>query len=106
NCDDANPCTNDSCDVIEGCINNPNALPCDDGSVCTTGDSCGLGGVCSGTPVNCNDSNPCTDDACAPLTGCSHVNNTISCNDGNICTTGDHCVGGTCQPGFQNTDPC
>ena len=40
-CDDENPCTTDigptsGCDVID------NALPCDDGDVCTLGDQCVL----------------------------------------------------------------
>jgi hypothetical protein len=45
----------------------------------------------------CNDSNPCTDDSCAPATGCVYVNdNTNSCSDGNLCTTGDVCLAGAC----------
>lgn len=69
--------------------------PCDDASVCTTNDACS-GGVCTGTPIDCSDTNPCTDDVCIPATGCSHPFNTAPCNDGNVCTTGDACSGGVC----------
>src|SRR5207253_2854691 len=53
---------------------------------CTAGEVCS-GGTCQpGTPRNCNDGNPCTDDSCNPTTGCVHTNNTASCDDGNACT--------------------
>ncbi len=57
-----------------------------------------LSGTCVYTPVNCNDSNPCTTDYCYmnslgnPL--CANV--PINCNDNNPCTT-DRCVNGVCQ---------
>ncbi len=41
----------------------------------------------------------CTDDTCAPATGCVYTNNTASCDDGNACTTSDTCSGGTCVGG-------
>ena len=44
----------------------------------------------------CDDGNPCTDDACDPVTGCSHVANLIVCDDGSVCTESDVCTGGTC----------
>ena len=47
-CNDNNPCTDDSCDPSTGCIHTNNANPCDDGSACTTGDACGGTGVCAG----------------------------------------------------------
>src|SRR5262249_18820355 len=40
-CNDNNPCTDDSCDPASGCVNTPNTAPCDDGSACTTNDTCG-----------------------------------------------------------------
>jgi hypothetical protein len=71
-CDDGNPCTDDSCDRLQGCVSRPNTDPCDDGNLCTTGDTCS-GGVCVGTPVLCDEGNPCTVDACDPATGaCTH----------------------------------
>ncbi len=46
--------------------------------------------------LNCNDSNPCTDDSCVGKT-CKHLANAAPCNDGNACTTGDSCSVGTCK---------
>jgi hypothetical protein len=46
-CDDANVCTNDSCDPVSGCAHANNTAACADGNACTTGDTC-RGGVCSG----------------------------------------------------------
>jgi hypothetical protein len=99
NCDDGNPCTNDSCNPASGCVHTNNALSCDDASACTSGDVCAAG-VCAGTPISYDDSNVCTDDACDPLTGVSHTNNTASCNaDGSGCTQNDVCSAGICNPG-------
>jgi len=44
---------------------------------------------------DCDDGNPCTDDACNMGT-CEYTNNADACNDGDLCTTGDTCGGGTC----------
>ncbi|NUN13438.1 MAG: hypothetical protein HUU55_07365 [Myxococcales bacterium] len=95
-CDDANPCTADSCDLAAGaCVNLPTSGLCDDDSECTTGDSCSAG-ACVGTPISCSDGNACTDDTCDPATGCVFSPNTSLCNDGNACTSGDVCSGGVC----------
>src|SRR5690606_31108733 len=68
------------------------------------------GGTCQGTAIACNDGNPCTDDACNPVTGCTTTPNSVACSDGSVCTQGDYCAGGTCQPGgaivCTDTDPC
>lgn len=130
NCDDNNPCTNDSCSG-GSCQHSNNAAGCNDGNLCTTNDVCG-GGTCGGTPVSCppfsfcdpmdgvckqcgpgvpcNDGNPCTSDVCNSGV-CQFTNNSGSCNDGNACTTADICSGGSCvgtpvncQPGF-SCDP-
>jgi len=96
NCNDGNPCTQDSCDPAVGCVNTPNSLPCEDGNACTTGDVC-LDGACKSTDAaDCDDGNLCTDDSCDPLTGCKHAHNALECNDGNLCTTGDQCIAGAC----------
>ena len=49
NCNDANVCTDDSCDPATGCVHTPNTAPCDDANACTTADTC-AGGVCVGGP--------------------------------------------------------
>lgn len=71
---------------------------CNDGSVCTTGDTC-QSGVCTGTPIDCNDGNPCTDDGCVATSGCRHDANSAPCDDGNSCSVGDRCAGGACHGG-------
>jgi hypothetical protein len=54
------------------CLGAANGTACNDGDdVCTpTIDSC-QGGVCVGTSIVCDDSNPCTADSCIANTGCS-----------------------------------
>ena len=49
-CNDNNPCTNDSCDSVSGCVFSNNTNACDDGNNCTAGDACS-GGACTGTPI-------------------------------------------------------
>ena len=90
---------------------------CLEGSSCAPGTSdsqCGAAGAscvsCGGGATHCvagacvecraqgdcNDGNPCTNDACTGGS-CTHSNNTASCNDANACTTGDVCAGGSCS---------
>jgi hypothetical protein len=97
NCDDSNPCTDDSCSPETGCVNAPNQAPCNDSNPCTTIDLC-TNGDCEGTGLlDCDDSNPCTDDLCLEGAGCSHVNNTIECDDNDKCTPFDQCTEGICK---------
>jgi hypothetical protein len=53
-------------------LHDPTGTPCDDGNVCTTGDACDPSGRCVGICDMCDDQNPCTEDSCHPLSGCSH----------------------------------
>jgi hypothetical protein len=66
-CDDADPCTADTCDSGTGfCLTPPapNGTPCTDGDACTQHDQC-QAGTCAGfNPVQCTDGFSCTDDAC------------------------------------------
>ncbi len=105
NCDDANTCTQDSCDPKTGCQLAATASPCDDANACSTGDVC-KDKACSagaGKP-DCDDKNPCTDDACDPKSGCTHTNNSAMCDDGDAKTTGDMCKAGKCA-GSLASDP-
>ncbi len=61
---------------------------CADTNFCTTNEQC-MGGFCVVTALNCDDSNPCTDDICDCSSGCVNAN---ICNDGFTCTTD------TCDP--------
>lgn len=95
-CNDGNPCTDDSCDPDSGCLFHTNTQPCNDGDVCTTGDECS-GGECLGEEsLVCDDGRVCTDDSCDPSAGCQFEPNSAGCSDGNACTTGDFCDGGMC----------
>ncbi len=91
-CNDNNPCTDDSCLPVVGCVFAPNTNPCDDGSLCTTGDTCAAG-QCVGVPVPCDDGNLCNGlETCNPLTGTCQAGVPLVCNDANPCTLD------TCDP--------
>jgi hypothetical protein len=103
NCDDGNPCTDDSCDATTGCVNSNNTASCDDGNACTLVDTCG-GGTCNGNnPVVCSASDQChVAGTCDASTGaCSNptIADGTSCSDGNACTDADTCQAGTCNAG-------
>jgi hypothetical protein len=68
-CDDANGCTDDSCDPLKGCVHADNAAVCDDGDPCTENDGCKYG-ACGGTPIGCD---------CYANEGCQKF------EDGNLC---------------------
>ena len=111
-CVDMNPCTVDYCDGQGKCRHNCyQGLSCSDGNPATQNDVCVLQGsacVCVGTPVmciddkDCDDLNPCTNDACVSGV-CEHQCSINSvCDDGDIWTNNDKCVIGpsgacTCQ---------
>ena len=98
-CVDANPCTTDVCLAASGCQHLANKAACDDGDACTVQDVCADSKCVAGEPQTCADGNPCTDDACEPAKGCTHVNSEKDCDDGNKCTLEDHCLAGNCVPG-------
>jgi hypothetical protein len=96
-CDDGNGCTDDTCNPASGCTHANNTAPCSDGNVCTTADHCAGGSCQPGTALSCDDGNACTDDACDPVSGCAHTNNTAPCSDDNACSSGDTCRDGACH---------
>ena len=97
-CDDANPCTKDACDLAIGCTHTVIEGACSDNDACTAGDTCGAG-VCQGAPIDCSDGNTCTDDSCNAQNGCQHIGLDAACSDGDACTAGDWCAAGQCAPG-------
>ena len=60
-CDDEDPCTNDSC-IDTACVYNYSSNSCDDGDICTMNDSCSAG-ICSGIPLDA-DRDSFVSDAC------------------------------------------
>ncbi|MBM4344612.1 MAG: hypothetical protein FJ100_14705 [Deltaproteobacteria bacterium] len=97
-CDDANPCTDDSCQPKVGCGFAANNAPCDDGDLCALGQACKAGFCAATKAVNCDDGNVCTDDGCAKTKGCTHTANGQSCDSG-ACATGNVCKAGACLAG-------
>jgi len=101
-CDDANPCTTDSC-VEQNCSNQPlpDGQECDDGSFCNGPDRCQAGACrprgeppCPGPDGDgdCREScNEVDDDCSAPDADGAR------CDDGNSCTSGDVCRNGVCS---------
>ena len=107
------PCgSSASCVTGAGCVVEwlPAGAICTDGNACTLGDHCDAGHNCTPTAFqNCEDGDPCTDDACVPGTGCVSILNQEDCptgpcaaaggcDDGNPCTN-DSCdeATGTCE---------
>jgi len=69
-CDDGNQANGDCCD--SSCNFDPLNTPCPDGDVCNGDETCDGSGVCdAGAALDCNDGEPCTQDLCDPINGCS-----------------------------------
>ena len=95
-----------TCNVGTGICTNPNkanGTACNDGSLCTTSDTCQSGNCTGASPVVCTAMDQCHDvGTCAPATGiCSNPNkaNGASCSDSNACTQTDTCQSGACMGG-------
>jgi hypothetical protein len=73
-CDDGNPCTDESC-WGSLCKYTPKpGSSCSDGNVCNGDETCDGTGVCQpGTSLPLDDDNPCTDDSCDPTLGVQHT---------------------------------
>jgi hypothetical protein len=85
---DGKECGDDGCGGVCG--------SCSDQDACTLDEQC-VDGLCESTPLVCDDDNGCTDDSCAPESGCVYVNNAASCDDSDPCTANDVCSEGSCQ---------
>ncbi|MSP92950.1 MAG: hypothetical protein EXR79_14295 [Myxococcales bacterium] len=112
-CDDANSCTDDSCNVAAGCkfTSLADASACSDGNSCTISDKCGAGkcmGIVQVDASACSDSDNCTTaDKCAGgvCKGGPAAPDATSCNDGDPCTGSDKCAAGKCG-GVPDTGAC
>ncbi|HEV8199592.1 MAG TPA: LamG-like jellyroll fold domain-containing protein [Candidatus Polarisedimenticolia bacterium] len=78
-CNDGDPCTADTCNGSNQCVNAP------------------IDGCCA-TAADCDDTNVCTDDACVAQQ-CSYTPHNGACSDGSACTAGDVCSAGVCTGG-------
>ncbi len=124
--DDANVCTEDSCDATDGILHQPENGACEDGDPETVGDYCDEGLCVPGNVVTCtanewflklgfcykcnevgdgfvgqglpvDDGNDCTNDSCDPTKGLVLEPGSGACDDGNPNTVGDYCKDGACQ---------
>jgi len=118
-CDDFNPCTADSCDVVLGCVHEPieeclnecekpqdcylmayGPVSCTIAECVIDGDT--EAGTCEGTPLYCNDGNPCTVDVCVPLLGCQYYLEdpqcSFACDADPDCADGSPCTEDSCDP--------
>jgi hypothetical protein len=93
-CDDNNPCTVDTCDILTGdCIFTP--VSCNQSADACYTNQCELStGNCVEQTLNCDDDNVCTIDSCHSQAGCTYL--TVSCDDNNACTN-DNCDPVSCR---------
>lgn len=110
-CLDGDPCTQDACDAVLGCLHLAADATCTDGLLCTVGDVCFQGVCLAGGVTDCDDDEVCTTDSCDPQLGCQNVPNTGPCSDGDACTLGDACGAGACvagsgAPNCVDANPC
>jgi hypothetical protein len=77
-CDDQDPCTTDTCDSLQNCVNTP--IPgccnfdsdCNDGLFCNGEETC-INNACQSGAFPCDDLDPCTTDNCNEVTdSCSN----------------------------------
>jgi hypothetical protein len=97
-CEDGNLCNGvELCDGAGTCQPGTSVAAgtsCADGDVCNGDETCnGFGACLDGTPVEVNDRNSCTADACDPVAGVSHA----AVPDGTKCSGVGVCQAGTCS---------
>lgn len=127
-CDDGNPCTDDSCLAASGCRHPPvpnghscadedacngiercrsgtcvagEPVVCDDDDVCNGLETC-VAGICKpGSALTCEDDNPCTSDRCDPRDGCRFdlVADGTVCGPTPLCDGRETCRLGVCVGG-------
>lgn len=106
-------CERARCDLFSGlCVIDdlPNGMPCDDGDICTSNDTCASGACSPGVMISCDDGNGCTEDSCVATSGCTFLPKAGPCDDGDPCTSGDQCEAGGCVAGSttecDDSNPC
>ena len=93
-CDDGNPAVNPS--AVEGPYGDDTCSDTFDNDCDGSIDDLDTGCQECSIPDDCDDLNPCTDDACV-AGACENTNNSDQCDDGNTCTTDDVCSDGICS---------
>jgi hypothetical protein len=86
--------------------------PCPDGDLCNGSEFCREGVCLSGTPLECFDGNPCTEDRCFAASGCvfQPLADGTPCPDDDACNGIETCQAGQCAPGSEpdcdDGNPC
>jgi hypothetical protein len=118
-CDGTGACTaaapGDPCGTCRVCSAGNECVPVTDGTscegvfFCATGETCQSGACAGGAPLDCDDQNPCTADACSERSKtCLHT----PVADGTLCggtsPCGAVCNAGVCGAGVRcdDNDPC
>ena len=92
-CDDGLFCNGIETCVDGGCVDG--IPPCEETESCNELDDVCESPVECSVDTECDDGNPCTDDACHANV-CDHPTNESACDDGDGCTSQDVCSGGVC----------
>jgi len=111
-CDDGDQCSIDTCDAALGCQNDPAQTgACEDGNLCTAGDTCHDGQCQGGGPPLCADTDACTADSCDPAQGCVFTKIADCCGnklveDGEVCDDGAQENGDGCSADCKSLEEC
>jgi len=109
-CDDQNPCTDDSCTPGVGCTTKNNKISCEDGNPCTMYDECADGQCQSGTyNPGCGECDPANDTCEGTFGNSDPCDGVLRCTDGKCeldaasivtCPDADDtaCTRNTCDP--------
>jgi hypothetical protein len=91
----------ETCDQVLDCQAGQilDGVPCADGNLCNGDEMCEAGVCVHRNPLDCDDSNECTDDLCSQSLGCQYLNNSRPCDDADACSDGDVCGDGVCTSG-------
>ncbi len=93
-CEDSVSCTVDSCDEAnDRCEHQASDQVCDDGRFCNGAEVCDPLNDCQqGSPVQCNDGIPCTEDVCSDELGrCDYQPDNAFCSDNTFCNGQEVC---------------
>ncbi|MGH7785978.1 MAG: hypothetical protein ACRERC_03875 [Candidatus Binatia bacterium] len=83
-------------------VEQPDGTRCEDGNLCTFGETCQAGACASGAPRDCSARDLCHQGSCDTTTGqCVFAAKPdgTACEDANHCTAGDTCRSGACTSG-------
>ncbi|MFC1889204.1 putative metal-binding motif-containing protein [Thermodesulfobacteriota bacterium] len=101
-----NLCSHCDCDDEDGDINPESEEICDndiDDDCDEKIDRADPGCPCQ-SHIDCDDSDPCTDDECLVDGTCEFTANQENCDDGDPCTYPDECLNMVCMPGPDHSD--